>query len=55
MVWPPSSPDLNPIEHVWAIIKRRVYADGRQFSSKDALWIAIEDAARSIPAYMIKN
>ena len=37
MIWPPCSPDLNPIEHLWSILKRGVYKVGEQLTSKDAL------------------
>jgi transposase len=33
--WPPNSPDLNPIENFWSILKRRVYA--RATANKDDL------------------
>jgi transposase len=55
MVWPPNSPDLNPIENMWSIVKRIVYADGRQYSSKDDLWKAIKRSTASIPKSTIKN
>lgn len=55
MVWPPNSPDLNPIENLWAIIKRKVYSDGKQFSSKAELWRAIQDAASSIDCTTIEK
>jgi transposase len=55
MVWPPNSPDLNPIENLWAIIKRKIYADGKQFTSKQELWHAIQIASRSVDATTIKN
>ena len=48
MEWPPNSPDLNPIENMWSIIKRKVYANGKQFRSKNQLWNAIQAAAKGI-------
>ena len=38
MDWPSNSPDLNPIENLWSIIKRGVYRNGRQYKRKEDLW-----------------
>lgn len=43
LVAPANSPDLNPIENVWGLLARRVYANGRQFSNVRSLKMAIED------------
>ncbi|KAF0707313.1 hypothetical protein AaE_013670 [Aphanomyces astaci] len=37
MPWPAKSPDLNPIENVWGVLARKVYANGRQFDNKAQL------------------
>ena len=49
MDWPANSPDLNPIENYWGILKREIYEGGRQFSSMNDLWEAVKDAAKSVP------
>ena len=55
MVWPPNSPDINPIENLWAIIKQRVYVDGRQFSTLSELWKAIQLESAAIPHSLVKK
>lgn len=55
MEWPSSSPDLNPIENLWAILKRKVYEGGTQYASKQMLWEAIVKASKNVPAETISK
>ncbi|GBM19296.1 Transposable element Tc3 transposase [Araneus ventricosus] len=42
--WPAMSPDLNPFENVFDIMSRKVYENGGQFYSVNALKTSIENA-----------
>ncbi|UYV65083.1 hypothetical protein LAZ67_3003062 [Cordylochernes scorpioides] len=44
--WPPYSPDLSPIEHVWDIIGRRLHALP-QPRSEDELWQMVESISEA--------
>ncbi|UYV65028.1 hypothetical protein LAZ67_3002864 [Cordylochernes scorpioides] len=52
--WPPYSPDLSPIEHVWDIIGRRSHALP-QPRSEDELWQMVEREWRAIPQDAIRT
>ncbi|UYV60226.1 Transposase [Cordylochernes scorpioides] len=52
--WPPYSPDLSPIEHVWDIIGRRLHALP-QLRSEDELWQMVEREWRAIPQDAIRT
>ncbi|UYV65361.1 hypothetical protein LAZ67_3004051 [Cordylochernes scorpioides] len=52
--WPPYSPYLSPIEHVWDIIGRRLHALP-QPRSEDELWQMVEREWRAIPQDAIRT
>ena len=42
MVWPAQSPDLNPIEHLWGYLKRRLAEHENPPSGIYELWKRIQ-------------
>jgi len=53
-VWPGNSPDLNPIEHIWAIIKDSVFEDPRPRTRED-LVVRVTQAWNSLPLSFIQR
>ena len=50
MVWPAQSPDLNPIEHLWCYLKRRLAEYEHPPKGMEELWRRIEEEWEKIPA-----
>ena len=42
--WPACSPDLNPMENLWAILVRDIYAENKQYNTVQELKTAIVSA-----------
>lgn len=52
--WPASSPDMNLIEHVWQLLKRRVRAHQPLPSNLTQLWHVVEEEWYRIPVDEIR-
>jgi transposase len=50
---PPVSPDLSPIENMWAIVKQKLA--GKHFRTRNDLWEGTQEAWKSIPLDTINN
>ncbi len=55
MQWPARSPDLNPIENMWAKLSSMVYEGGRQYDTKEELRLAIVEKWQQIGADYRRN
>jgi len=53
--WPAKSPDLNPIENLWGILARKVYANHHQFSTVEELRTCVLHAWEEISEETLKN
>ena len=53
--WPPLSPDFNPIESIWGLMARYIYAGGKQFSNVYELLTAIQRAGTILTKKSLKN
>lgn len=53
--WPAQSPDLNPIEHIWGNVKKRIQENHFDIISKEALWEAIQVEWEATPIDFIKT
>ena len=55
MDWPSQSPDLNPIEHVWAYIKAKLRKRVDKPSNLDQLYEHIQQEWAAIPQRVMNN
>ncbi|ORD93239.1 TC3A [Enterospora canceri] len=52
---PPQSPDLNPIENVWAWLKRRVNLRQHEIQNKADLWRVLSDEVSRVKPTEIRR
>ena len=54
IVWPPNSPDLNPIENMWKLLKDALQKKRRP-KNKEQMWVAVEVEWMAIPQSKLES
>ena len=55
MEWPAQSPDLNPIEHLWSHLKKKLEEYENPPTGITDLWKRVEKEWNNIPASVCQN
>jgi hypothetical protein len=55
LLWPAQSPDLNPIEHLWNYLKRKLAGYEEQPKGILELWERVEKEWEAIPSEVCQN
>ena len=55
MEWPPQSPDLNSIKHLWNEIDKRLRLSGSSPTSRHDLWEKIQVVWQSIEVEFVEK
>jgi DDE superfamily endonuclease/Transposase len=53
--WPAQSPDLNPIEHLWDVLERKVRAHRPLPKNKEELWQILQEEWLNIDDHIYQN
>uniref|UniRef100_A0A3B4VHU2 Tc1-like transposase DDE domain-containing protein n=1 Tax=Seriola dumerili TaxID=41447 RepID=A0A3B4VHU2_SERDU len=53
MDWPPQSPDLNPIEHIWSELENKL--DRSIVHSKESIWVELQKAWGNISVEVLRK
>ena len=52
-IWPPNSPDLNPIENLWSIVKRRL--EKMKSTTLEELWKNVQTVWKNLEISLLEN
>ncbi len=55
ILWPAQSPDLNPIEHLWDVLKRKVRKHKPHSKNLNELMVVLEEKWYEIEPEILEN